>query len=207
MAFTTKELSRKTFPDFENLAMKQGECWCIYYQRERPLGRSVPDEEKGAVNRRDKEKLVEKGKAHAVLVFDGPEPAGWCQYGTKEELPRIDRGREYRKVSERVEGKLWRITCFFVAREFRGRGVAKAGLKGALESIAKKGGGVVEAYPVTSKKMAAVPEWTWFGVPSMFEDEGFRRVVPLGMSRVLMRKKVAPALAASSRARRGGSSR
>jgi hypothetical protein len=49
---------------------------------------------------------------------------------------------------------------------------------------------VVEAYPVVSKKMAAVPEWLWFGTPSIFEKEEFRQVAPLGTSLVLMRKEV-----------------
>lgn len=86
--------------------------------------------------------------------------------------------------------RLWRITCFFVDRRYRRKGVAKAGLKAALTSIKERGGGVVEAYPVVSKKMAAVPEWLWFGTPGMFEKEGFREVAPLGTSLVLMRKKI-----------------
>src|SRR5881628_2825061 len=88
--------------------------------------------------------------------------------------------------------KLWRITCFFVDPKYRGRGVAKFALRAALDSIGNKGGGVVEAYPVASPKMAAVPEWRWFGTPGMFRKEGFRTVAPLGTSGVLMRKTIAP---------------
>src|SRR5947209_4111100 len=84
---------------------------------------------------------------------------------------------------------LWRITCFFVDRDHRGRGVAKTALHAALESIKKQGGGIVEAFPVVSKKMAAVPEWRWFGTPGMFQKEGFQRDGPLGISGVLMRKR------------------
>jgi len=84
---------------------------------------------------------------------------------------------------------LWRITCFFVDRDHRGRGVAKIALHAALESIKKQGGGIVEAFPVVSKKMATVPEWRWFGTPGMFQKEGFQRVGPLGTSGVLMRKR------------------
>src|SRR2546426_11569929 len=39
MAYTVRELSLRTFPDFETLAIKQGGCWCMFYQRSKPVGR------------------------------------------------------------------------------------------------------------------------------------------------------------------------
>lgn len=164
----------------------------MYYQRPKPVGR-VSGETWKAINRRDKTALVKEGRSHAILVYEGKIPIGWCQYGPQEELPRIDAGRNYRKVGPpATKEKLWRITCFFVDREYRGRGVAKAALKAALESIQRQGGGIVEAFPVVSKKMTAVPEWRWFGTPGMFRKEGFHRVAPLGTSGVLMRKTISP---------------
>ena len=193
MAYTTRELSPRTLADFERLAEQQGGCWCMYYQRARPLPRGPSRAAAKARNRRDKRALIRAGKAHAVLVYDGATPVGWCAFGPADELPRIDAGRGYRKVGRpEAETPLWRITCFFVDREHRGRGIAKHALHAALESIARRGGGIVEAYPVVSKKMAAVPEWRWFGTPGMFQKEGFRRVAPLGTSGVLMRKTIAP---------------
>ncbi len=193
MAFTIRELSSRTFSDFEKIAAKQGGCWCMYYQRAKPIRLKSSDPEWKKINRKDKRALVEKGQSHAVLVYDNETPVGWCQYGAKEELPRIDAGRGYRKV-ERPAGaeKLWRITCFFVDRDYRGKGVAKLALNAALESIKKQGGGIVEAYPVVSKKMAAVAEWRWFGTPGMFKKEGFKTIAPLGTSGVLMRKTISP---------------
>src|SRR5207253_7941366 len=129
--------------------------------------------------------------SHAILVYDDQTPVGWCQYGRQDELPRIDARRTYRKAAPAVRvTNLWRITCFFVDRDHRGRGVAKIALHAALESIKKQGGGIVEAFPVVSKKMAAVPGWRWFGTPGMFQREGFAPVAPLGTSGLLMRKTV-----------------
>lgn len=193
MAYTTQELSPRTLPDFEKLAVKQGGCWCMYYQRPKPIGRKLSSAEWKRINKKDKETLVQQGRSHAILVYQGKTPVGWCQYGSKDELPRIEAGRNYRKVGPPVEAeKLWRITCFFVDRAYRGKGVSKFALKAALESIKKQGGGTVEAYPVVSKKMAAVPEWRWFGTPGMFRREGFKAVAPLGTSGVLMRKTISP---------------
>lgn len=191
VVYGTKELSLDTLGDFAKLAAKQGGCWCVYYQRERPLKRGIAQKEWERANRTDKERFIREGRAHAILVYDGDEPVGWCQYGPKEELPRIDAGRFYRRLKGTTEGRrLWRVTCFFVDRRHRRKGVAKAGLAAALDSIRRQGGGVVEGYPVVSKKMAADPIWLWFGTPSMFEAEGFRRVAKLGASRVLVRLEV-----------------
>lgn len=165
----------------------------MHYQRAKPL-RNVHGEEWRKINRKDKKLLVRKGQSHAILVYSGKIPVGWCQYGSREELPRIDAGRGYKKVGPTLEddGKLWRITCFFVDRQYRGKGVSKLALKGAMDSIKKKGGGIVEAFPVVSKKMQAVPEWRWFGTPNMFAREGFEKIAPLGNTWILMRKTVSP---------------
>lgn len=190
--YSIRELSPRTFADFEQLADKQGGCWCMHYQRPRPLGPGSPSGWK-ATNRRDKRALVRAGHSHAVLVYEGGTAVGWCQYGRADELPRIDAGRGYRKVGRPAGTEtLWRITCFFVDRAHRGRGIAKFALRAALASIQRQGGGIVEAYPVVSEKMAAVPEWRWFGTLGMFQEEGFRRVAALGTSGVLVRKTVAP---------------
>jgi len=193
MAYTIRELSSRTFSDFEKIAAKQGGCWCMYYQRAKPVRLKSSDPDWKKMNRKDKRALVEKGRSHAILVYDNETPVGWCQYGAKDELPRIDAGRGYRKVGPpAVAEKLWRITCFFVDRDYRGKGVAKLALNAALESIKRQGGGIVEAYPVVSKKMAAVAEWRWFGTPGMFKKEGFKTIAPLGTSGVLMRKTISP---------------
>ena len=189
--FSVRELSVRTLPDFETLAAKQGGCWCIFYQRANPLRRGTTSEEWKRRNRIDKRALVRKRRSHAILVYDGTTPVGWCQYGPQDELPRIDARRTYRRVAPPISDlKLWRITCFFVHPKYRGRGIAKVALRAALQSIQKKGGGLVEAYPVVAK-MAAVPEWRWFGTPSMFHREGFETVAKLGTSGVLMRKTIA----------------
>jgi len=191
--FTTKELSRRTWPDVQRLFKKPGEwgaCWCIYYQRPGPLPRREKEghtlEQRAARNRRDKKELVGRGQSHGILVYSGEEPVGWCQYGPRHELQRIDAGRKYRKLGFAAGERLWRITCFCVDRRYRNRTVASVGLAAALESIRKKGGGVVEAYPVTRRGALA----TWFGTVSMFKKEGFEIVAPFGRSNVVMRRKV-----------------
>ena len=143
------------------------------------------------MNRKEKKTLVTKGRSHGILVYAGDQAVGWCQYGPKEELPRIDSGRNYSKLdlSGDQGRKLWRLTCFFVDRDFRKKGVAGVALRAALDSIREQGGGIVEAYPPTSKEGGT---WSlWFGTVAMFEREGFKAHANLGEKHLLMRKTLA----------------
>ena len=192
--YQTRELSKGTWGDFERLFRKKSEwggCWCMIFHRPGPLPKRETEhltrEERAARNRKDKRNLVKGGCSHGILVYSNGEPVGWCQYGPKEELPRVDAGRIYMKLSLDTGGKrLWRITCFWVDRGHRNRGVASASLRAALNSIRKKGGGLVEAYPATRKEFPA----DWFGTLSMFKNQGFRVVAPFGKSNVLVRRTI-----------------
>src|SRR5690348_15809170 len=148
--YTTKELSLKTWPDFARL-FSQGSGWdfcqCMHFHRPR----SLPQEqwlrtraERGVRNQRQKHVLVEQGCAHGILVYSKGEPVGCCQYGPREELPRIDNKRIYKGLAPDSTQMLWRITCFAVLKAYRKRGIASAALQAALESIRRKGGGPVE---------------------------------------------------------------
>lgn len=198
--YTTKELSRKTWPDFVRL-FSQGSGWdfcqCMHFHRPR----SLPKEqwlrtraERGLRNRRQKRELVKQGRAHGILVYAKGEPVGWCQYGRCEELPRIDNKRNYRGLAPQGKQKLWRITCFAVLKPHRRRGVAKAALRAALESIRRQGGGLVEAYPITRWLSRAFGNESTHGTASMFRKAGFKLVAPFGATRfsshVLMRRRV-----------------
>ncbi len=126
----------------------------------------------GPDNKKTKKALVKKRRTHGIIVYSGKTPIGWVQYGPKPELPRIDASKTYQRLSLDDEGKrFWRITCFFVDRNNRRRGVAGFGLNAALASINKKGGGIVEAYPSTKPSKGA--SLMWSGTVSMFAGAGF----------------------------------
>ena len=193
--YSTKELAPETLPDFERLFEKRPApgayiCWCLYHHRDpsravrkRPISRV----EEAKRNRRQKRELVANGRSHGILVYSDGDPVGWCQYGSLEELPRIESNPSYRRLA--LEGdvkRLWRITCFVVDRTHRRQGVASVALKGALEAIRKKGGGLVEAYPIV--RWGAYREY--HGTVSMFKKQGFKIVAPFGESNVVMRRKI-----------------
>jgi GNAT superfamily N-acetyltransferase len=139
-------------------------------------------------NRTEKECRVREGRAHACLVYDGPAAVGWCQFGPTDELPRIKHKRAY------IEGLTvlpdWRITCFFVDRRYRGKGVASAALRGALHEISQLGGGTVESYPEDVESRSVSTSFLHNGTVSMFEREGFKRSRRLGKNHWVVLKVV-----------------
>jgi len=185
--FRIKELKRETWPDFERIVEKHngvwGGCWCTAFH----LKRSEEKEWAGK-HKEFKEKLVRANRSHAALVYDGADVVGWCQFGPLVELPGRMRGYGDMDVSPPD----WRTTCFFVDRDHRREGVAKAALTGALRFIAEKGGGTVDGYPIAipqGKKYSS--SFIWGGTESMYLDVGFRPLGSFGTSnRVTVMRKV-----------------
>ena len=113
-----------------------------------------------------------EGRSHGILVYAQGEPVGWCQYGLQQELPRIDNCRSYPgQPPEKPGRRLWRITCFVVHKKHRRRGIASIALKAVLEGIRKKGGGVVEAFPLAEPKTSTFGNMSTHGTVSMFRKE------------------------------------
>ncbi|GGW97558.1 GNAT family N-acetyltransferase [Streptomyces lomondensis] len=172
-----KPLEAATWPDFAGLAERHngvwGGCWCMAFHPE-GIGRGRTPEQ----NRSEKETRVREGRAHAALVYDGRDCVGWCQFGPPSELPRIKHRRAYEKDLDALPD--WRITCFFVDRAHRRRGVAAVALEGALREIARLGGGSVEGYPEDTEDRSVSASFLFTGTVALFERQGFDRVRRLG---------------------------
>lgn len=124
-------------------------------------------------NREAKRALVQEGRAHGMLVYCGEDPVGWCQFGPKAELPRIDGKRRYAPTAENP----WRITCLFIAPGHRRLGFARLAVVESIRSMKELGAGAIEAYPVEGGSTA---NFLWAGTPHLFEGAGLSRVAPLG---------------------------
>jgi GNAT superfamily N-acetyltransferase len=183
-----RPLDPTTWPGFASLVERHngvwGGCWCMSFHAE-GFTRATTAEQ----NRAAKERLVREGRAHAALVYDGMTCVGWCQFGPTAELPRIKSRRAYEAGLTALPD--WRITCFFVDRARRGRGIAAAALDGALDAIAHAGGGTVEGYPEDVAGRSAAASFLWSGTLALFEQRGFARTRQIGKSRWVVIKKVA----------------
>jgi GNAT superfamily N-acetyltransferase len=148
----------------------------------------VPGKRTVDQRRSDKENRVREGRAHAALVYDGPNAVGWCQFGPTDELTRIKLKRDYQNGLTELPD--WRITCFFVDRDYRSQGVASVALEGALREIARLGGGTVESYPQDVAGQSTSGSFLYNGTVSMFERQGFRRARRLGKNHWVVTKVV-----------------
>lgn len=186
--YIVKPLTPDTWDAFSRLVEKHngvwGGCWCIWFHPDYPEKRQSAEG-----NRALKQRLVNEDKAHAALVFDGDNAIGWCQYGSPAELPGITHRKE-------VEADFWeppdyRLTCFFVDRDYRRDGVSAVALQGALDLIAEAGGGVVEAYPYDTQGSKVNASFLANGTRSLFENAGFEYERTKGKNHCVMRTKIA----------------
>lgn len=186
--YAVKPLDPDTWDAFAELVERHngvwGGCWCLAFHPKTPdMGQSVEG------NREVKRRLVSEGQAHAALVLDGDRAVGWCQYGSPEELPRITHRKEYE--SGLLEPADYRITCFFVDRDYRRGGVSAVALQGALDLIAEAGGGVVDGLPYDTGGEKANASFLYNGTRSLFEQAGFEYQRPKGKNHCVMRMMVA----------------
>jgi GNAT superfamily N-acetyltransferase len=187
--YTVRPLDLETWDAFAALIERHngvwGGCWCLSFH---------PDnEERGkslAGNRDLKRRLVADGQAHAALVFAGDVAVGWCQFGSPEELPNITHRKEWEALVRRVPD--YRLTCFFVDRDHRRSRVSAAALQGALDLIAKAGGGLVEGYPYDTNQNKVNASFLYNGTRSLFERTGFTYIRPKGKNHCVMTIEVAP---------------
>jgi GNAT superfamily N-acetyltransferase len=200
-----RALNAETWDAFASLAERHNGvwngCWCTWFHANAGHpgivtfgGEAQPAcAERGQSaegNRAIKERLVTEGRAHAALVFDGDIAVGWCEYGTPDELPNIKHRKDYEAGLNRLPD--YRITCFFVDKNYRRKGVAATALRGALDLIAHAGGGVVEAYPQVTGGEKVSASFLYSATRSLFEQAGFSYDRSNGVKHCVMSKTVLP---------------
>ncbi len=185
--YSVKALDESTWDAFAALVEANngvfGGCWCIGFHPE-----GIPKDATAERNRELKLARVRAGTTHAALVFDGDDCLGWAQFGSPSEVPRIKNRKDYEKELTTLPD--WRIACCYAGKGHRRQGVSSAAIAGALDLIAKLGGGVVEGYP---EDAASVPAGFLFnGALSTYDRLGFERDRKIGKHRWVVRKVVAP---------------
>lgn len=173
---TTRELRRDDWPLVEELFGPRGACggcWCMLWRSEH-RGKAW-DAQLGEPNRLAFRALLEAGKVHGCLAFDGDRPVGWCSIGPRATFPKLERSRV---LQTKWDAHTWSITCFYIKTGYRSRGIGTLLGREALRVAARHGAKTVEAYPVIpsdpSKPMPAAFAWT--GLPALFEHLGFEPI-------------------------------
>ncbi len=131
---------------------------------------------------------MKSGHVAGLLAYDRGEPVGWVAVEPRSAYPRLARSRTLAPVDDRP---VWSITCFFVARPHRRRGLTRALIDAAVRFARARGARIVEAYPVVLRGEVA-DAWVYTGAASTFLDLGFEEVARRSATRPILRKALPP---------------
>jgi GNAT superfamily N-acetyltransferase len=165
-------------------------CWCQAPRgRAAGYGKSAPGARREALQAQ-----LDEAPPPGMLAYVDGEVAGWCGFGPRLSLPRLERSRTIPKVDDK---NVWSILCFNIRVGYRRRGVAGALLDGVIDFARKSGAPGLEAYPIDPEGQRVDVSFGYVGLTPMFERRGFRRVVETdahsaGRTRWLMRLEFDP---------------
>ena len=179
MDLSTYPLTPDRWPDLVDLFGDRGpvaRCWCMYWRigaayRQRPPKR----------NRADFAAVVQAGPPPGLLAYAGDLAVGWCQVTPREVLPHLERNWRVRRVDT---APVWALTCFFIRKGYRQRGITTALIRAAIDAARAAGAPALEAYPLDGDLS---PSSTSTGYASTFARLGFVEVARWSAERPIMR--------------------
>jgi GNAT superfamily N-acetyltransferase len=176
-------LTPERWPDLETLFGPRGACagcWCMWWR----VSRAQWQRQKGEGNRKAFRKVVEAGGVSGLLAYAEGQPVGWCAIAPRSDYPGLARSRVLKAVDDRP---VWSVTCFFVARPWRRRGVTTPLLEAAADLARARGARILEGYPVDATHDQPDP-FVFSGLVSSFRRAGFREVLRRSPRRPIMRR-------------------
>lgn len=184
-----RPLTPARWRDFVRLLSESAGCACCSCMwprlpaREYRAGRARG----GASNRRAMKRLVGRALPPGLLAYTGRRAVGWCAVGPRVEYVRIETSRNLKPIDDRPA---WAVPCFYIARDFRTRGVATRLLEAAVRFAAARGGALIEGYPQEPWQDRVPGDWVWTGVPSLFRKAGFTVAARRARTRPIMRRAI-----------------
>jgi GNAT superfamily N-acetyltransferase len=178
-------LTASRWADFEKLFGKNGACagcWCMWWR----LPHAQWLAQKGENNRKAMQKLVKAGSVPGLLAYADAQPVGWCAVAPRQDYPRFNKSRVLKPVDEQP---VWSVTCFFVAREFRRRGITTQLLEAAAKFARRRGAKILEGYPIEPKRDQP-DAFVYTGLASAFRKAGFKEVARRSPTRPIFRREL-----------------
>ena len=168
-------VSSENWSDFESFFESKGSphyCWCMAW-RNNENKKNIPGRQgkKISIKRR-----VDEDIPVGLLAYLDKSPIAWCSIAPRETHRSLG--------GDNSKDDVWSLTCFFIKREFRNRGVASKLLEKAIEYAKGSGAKYVEAYPVDPNSES--PSYRFMGFKPMFEKMGFRFIKMAGTRRHVM---------------------
>ncbi|WP_196259504.1 GNAT family N-acetyltransferase [Pelagibacterium limicola] len=156
-----KPVTGKSWPDLETLFESKGGpsyCWCMPYRAMDDRAKAGNADRKAALKSR-----VEKRVPIGLVGYLTGEPVAWCSLGPRESFMKLG------NPQDGDDHGIWSVTCFFIRRDFRGRGLSAQMLAAAIAYARKRGAEMLEGYPVDPDS----PSYRFMGFVSLFENRGF----------------------------------
>ena len=175
-------IKRNLWTDFEELFGPNGACggcWCMFWK----LRGQAYDEARGLETRQMHKSIVDSGVATGLLAYWRGDVVGWVAVEPRTAYPKLAHSRVLKPVDDQP---VWSVTCFFVAKPARRKGITVELLKAAVEHVQKEGGRIVEGYPVETQTDMPAP-FVYTGTASAFLQAGFREVARRSPTRPIFR--------------------
>ena len=163
-----------------------GGCWCMHWR----LTAATFNANRGNGNKGLMHQLVQQQHPTGILAFDGTVAVGWCAIAPRKEYIRLTNARVLQPVDD---APVWSVTCFFIAKAYRNKGLSVALLNAAVAFAASQGATIVEGYPVDPQRGKQADVFVWTGLASAFLKSGFTEVLRRSDSRPIMRRTIQPA--------------
>jgi GNAT superfamily N-acetyltransferase len=180
MNLEIRPLAPDLWPALTDLFGEQGACngcWCMYWRIGSAYRKKPHSENKAAFRR-----VVKQGPPPGLLAIDDNLPVAWCQLTPRDSLPWLDGTWRLKRVDD---VPVWSISCFYVRKGYRRRGITSALIAAALRTAKLAGAPALEAYPLDAR---LTPSASGTGYVSTFARAGFRIVCRRTPPRPIMRR-------------------
>jgi GNAT superfamily N-acetyltransferase len=157
-----------------------GGCWCMFWR----VPRKLYEAQKGAGNKRSFRKIVTSGRKPGIVAYAGKEPVAWCAVAPRDEYIGLANSRLLKPIDEKP---VWSVSCLFVKKDYRRKGVSAQILKAAVDFAARQGAKLVEGYPAEPATEKMPDPFLWHGITSAFRAAGFKEVARRSPIRPIMR--------------------
>lgn len=176
-------LTPERWDDFVELFGEHGAyggCWCMYWR----ITRAKFAENGNEGNRLAMAAIVDSGRVPGILGYHRGRAVGWCSVAPREEFGSLERSPKLKRVDDRP---VWSIVCFFMARDYRRRGLMGLLLEAAVDHARARGATVVEGYPITAG--GELKGCTgYMGIDKVFAAAGFEEVARPAGHQAIMRR-------------------
>jgi GNAT superfamily N-acetyltransferase len=172
-----KPVDRNNWIDFESLFQSKGGpsyCWCMVWRMTKDeLKQNNPACRKEFIKQR-----VWLNTPIGILGYFKNEAIAWCSIAPKETHQRLGGDENLKNI--------WSITCFYIKKEYRKKGLMKFLIKSAENYAKENGAEYIEAYPVEENS----PSYKFMGFVKTFEEMEFKFVKMAGTRRHVMIYKI-----------------